>query len=429
MNRDKSKNIFERALKSIPGGVDSPVRAFKSVGLTPIFIERAENQFIYDVDGNRYLDFVLTWGPAILGHSHEEVLNEIQSVAEKGISFGMPSPLELQLAEKVKTMLPYIDKIRFVNSGTEATMTAIRLARGYINRDEILKFNGCYHGHHDALLVQAGSGVATFGIPSTPGIPEDTVKTTLTCEYNSLDCVKEALKNKDVACVIVEPVAGNMGVVKPEKGFLEGLREVCDETGTLLIFDEVMVGFRIHSQGAYGLFNITPDLATFGKVIGGGMPVGAVGGKKEIMDYLAPEGPVYQAGTLSGNPVAMACGLKTLEIYDRDNVFETIMDTAKDFYGEIEEICSKTKGISFNYAGTMFTLFFRDKAPKNLIEVNQCDFDRFSRFFRFMLDNGVLLPPSQYEANFLSVKHTKEDLELYIKLLVEFIKKEGLEEA
>ncbi|BBB33098.1 glutamate-1-semialdehyde 2,1-aminomutase [Thermotomaculum hydrothermale] len=424
--REKSNNLFQSAVKSIPGGVDSPVRAFKSVGLTPIFIEKALDQFIYDVDGNKYLDFVLTWGPAILGHSNREVIEEIKKVAENGISFGMPSPLEVSLAEKVKRMLPFVDKVRFVNSGTEATMTAIRLARGYTKRDKVLKFNGCYHGHHDALLVQAGSGVATFGIPSTPGIPQDTVKTTLTCEYNDIDCVRKLLSNNDVACVIVEPVAGNMGVVKPEKGFLEGLREICSQTGTLLIFDEVMTGFRIHSQGAYGLFGITPDLATFGKVIGGGMPVGAVGGKKDIMDYLAPEGPVYQAGTLSGNPVAMACGLKTLEIYERDNVFNSIMEKAERFYSNLTELCENTEDISFNYAGTMFTLFFRDKAPKNLIEVNECDFDRFSRFFKFMLDNGVLLPPSQYEANFLSLKHMEEDLNRYIELLKEFLKIEGM---
>ncbi len=426
MKREKSLNFFQKANSSIPGGVDSPVRAFKSVNLTPVFVEKAEKQYIFDVDGNKYLDFVLTWGPAILGHSHPEVLKAVEETAKKGLSFGMPSPLEVELAEKIKDMLPYIDKVRFVNSGTEATMTAIRLARGYTKRDKVLKFNGCYHGHHDALLVQAGSGVATFGIPSTPGIPEDTVKTTLTCEYNDLTCVKEALKNKDVACVIVEPVAGNMGVVKPEIGFLEGLREICTETGALLIFDEVMTCFRIDKKGAYGLFGITPDIATFGKVIGGGMPVGAVGGKREIMDYLAPEGPVYQAGTLSGNPVAMACGLKTLDIYEKENVFDSIMEKANKFYSELEALCSNVRGISFNYAGTMFTLFFRDRAPKNLSEVNQCDFERFSRFFKFMLENGVLLPPSQYEANFLSLMHTEKDLNLYIDLLKEFIEKEGM---
>ena len=427
--REKSHKFFKKAKEVIPGGVDSPVRAFKSVNLTPIFIEKAENQFIYDVDGNKYLDFILTWGPAILGHCNEEVLQEVKRTAEKGLSFGMPSPLEVKLAEKVKEMLPFIDKVRFVNSGTEATMTAIRLARGYTKRDKILKFNGCYHGHHDALLVQAGSGVATFGIPSTPGIPSDTVKTTLTCEYNDLECVKNILKDKDVACVIVEPVAGNMGVVKPEKEFIKGLREECSKTGTLLIFDEVMTGFRIHPQGAYGLFGIEPDIATFGKVIGGGMPVGAVGGKAEIMDYLAPEGPVYQAGTLSGNPVAMVAGLKTLEIYQRDNVFEKIMEVANEFYHSLEEICKKTNGISVSYQGTMFTVFFRDDTPKNLKEVNQCDFERFARFFAFMLDNGVLLPPSQYEANFLSVKHTSEDLRKYLTLLKEFLNKEGMKEA
>ncbi len=425
----KNKNsvfLFKRSMQSIPGGVDSPVRAFKSVGLNPVFVERAENQYIFDVDGNRYLDFVLTWGPAILGHSHPEVLKSVEETAKKGLSFGMPSPLEVELAEKIKDMLPYIDKVRFVNSGTEATMTAIRLARGYTKRNKVLKFNGCYHGHHDALLVQAGSGVATFGIPSTPGIPEDTVKTTLTCEYNDLTCVEKALRKGNVACLIVEPVAGNMGVVKPEPGFLEGLRELCTQTGTLLIFDEVMTGFRIHKKGAFGLFGITPDIATFGKVIGGGMPVGAVGGKKDIMDYLAPEGPVYQAGTLSGNPVAMACGLKTLEIYEKENVFDSIMERANKFFSELEGLCSNVKGISFNYAGTMFTLFFRDTAPKNLTEVNQCNFERFSGFFKFMLENGVLLPPSQYEANFLSLKHTEEDLNLYIDLLKEFIEKEGM---
>ncbi len=424
--REKSLKYFQNAKNSIPGGVDSPVRAFKSVGLTPVFIEKAENQFVYDVDGNKYLDFVLTWGPAILGHSHPEVVDEVKKTAEKGLSFGMPSPLEVKLAEKVKELLPYIDKVRFVNSGTEATMTAIRLARGYTGRDNVLKFNGCYHGHHDALLVQAGSGVATFGIPSTPGIPAKTVETTLTCEYNDLNCVEKALANKDVACVIIEPVAGNMGVVKPSKEFIEGLREICSKTGTLLIFDEVMTGFRIHPQGAFGLFGITPDIATFGKVIGGGMPVGAVGGKKEIMDYLAPDGPVYQAGTLSGNPVAMACGLKTLEIYQRDSVFDKIAEKAEVFYKKLESVCNKTKGLSLSYQGTMFTLFFRDSAPSNLKEVNECDFEKFSKFFAFMLDNGVLLPPSQYEANFLSLMHTESDLEKYVSLLEEFINKEGM---
>ena len=424
MDHTNSRKEFERARKRIPGGVNSPVRAFRAVGGEPVFITSAVDQFVMDVDGNRYLDFIGTWGPAILGHGNREVLEHVREQMGNGFSFGMPTPLETELAELVHELLPYIEKVRFVSSGTEATMTAIRLARGYTGKEKIIKFNGCYHGHHDALLVKAGSGGATLGVPDSPGVTAGTTKNTIICEYNDLEGVREALNAGNVAAVIVEPVAGNMGVVSPVTGFLEGLRELTARHESILIFDEVMTGFRIHEEGAVGRFGITPDLATFGKVIGGGMPVGAIGGSADIMDWLSPVGPVYQAGTLSGNPVAMACGLKTLEIYRRDKVLDTIRQRAERLNQHLREICDGRDDICFASETAMFTVFFTGKAPTCFAEVAACDMDRFGRFFRFMLDNGVLLPPSQYEANFISAKHTDEDLDRYADLLRTFLKQD-----
>jgi len=343
---------------------------------------------------------------------------------EKGLSCGMPTTIETRLAEKMHEMLPYVEKVRFVSSGTEATMTAIRLARGYTGKEKIIKFNGCYHGHHDSLLVKAGSGGATLGVPDSPGVTPGTTKSTIVCEYNNSDEVRDALEGGNVAAVIVEPVAGNMGVIKPKDGFLRALRELTERHEALLIFDEVMTGFRIHEQGAFGLYGVTPDLATFGKVIGGGMPVGAIGGGATIMDWLAPIGPVYQAGTLSGNPAAMECGLKTLEIYERDHVLDEIRVVSEYLANGLTDICGRHNGVSFSIQGAMFTVFFTDTAPSNFPEVAACDMGKFRRFFQFMLGEGILLPPSQYEANFLSVKHTKKDIDHYLNALETFL---GLE--
>ncbi len=424
MDHTKSRQAFEVARKSIPGGVNSPVRAFRAVGGDPVFVDEAKDQFIVDVDGNRYIDFICTWGPAILGHANDEVLAAVKNRMDKGLSFGMPTTVETRLAEKMHEMLPYVEKVRFVSSGTEATMTAVRLARGYTGKEKIIKFNGCYHGHHDSLLVKAGSGGATLGVPDSPGVTPGTTKSTIICEYNNSDEVRDALEGGNVAAVIVEPVAGNMGVIKPKEGFLQALREFTERHEALLIFDEVMTGFRIHEQGAFGLYGVTPDLATFGKVIGGGMPVGAIGGSATIMDWLAPIGPVYQAGTLSGNPAAMECGLKTLEIYERDHVLEEIRTVSEHLAHGLADICRRHRDVSFSIQGAMFTVFFTGTTPSNFPEVDACDMERFRRFFQFMLDEGILLPPSQYEANFLSVKHTKKDIDHYLNSLETFL---GLE--
>ncbi|PJB76695.1 MAG: glutamate-1-semialdehyde-2,1-aminomutase [Acidobacteria bacterium CG_4_9_14_3_um_filter_49_7] len=424
MDHTKSRQAFEVARKSIPGGVNSPVRAFRAVGGDPVFVDEAKDQFIVDVDGNRYIDFICSWGPAILGHANDEVLAAVKNRMDKGLSFGMPTTVETRLAEKMHEMLPYVEKVRFISSGTEATMTAVRLARGYTGKEKIIKFNGCYHGHHDSLLVKAGSGGATLGVPDSPGVTPGTTKSTIVCEYNNADEVRDALEGGNVAAVIVEPVAGNMGVIKPKEGFLQALREFTERHEALLIFDEVMTGFRIHEQGAFGLYGVTPDLATFGKVIGGGMPVGAIGGSATIMDWLAPIGPVYQAGTLSGNPAAMECGLKTLEIYERDHVLEEIRTVSEHLAHGLADICRRHRDVSFSIQGAMFTVFFTGTTPSNFPEVDACDMERFRRFFQFMLDEGILLPPSQYEANFLSVKHTKKDIDHYLNALETFL---GLE--
>ncbi|OOF56430.1 glutamate-1-semialdehyde 2,1-aminomutase [Rodentibacter myodis] len=409
-----STALFSRAQKIIPGGVNSPVRAFKGVGGTPVFIQKAQGAYIYDTDNKQYVDYVGSWGPMILGHNHPAILNAVLKTAENGLSFGAPTPLEIDLAELVCELVPSIEMVRMVSSGTEATMTAIRLARGYTGRDKILKFEGCYHGHSDSLLVKAGSGALTLGQPSSPGVPEDFAKHTLTAEYNNLDSVKQLFEQfpDSIACVIIEPVAGNMNCVPPKAGFLQGLRKLCDQYGALLIIDEVMTGFRVALAGAQSYYGVTPDLTTLGKVIGGGMPVGAVGGKKAVMEYLAPTGPVYQAGTLSGNPIAMAAGLACLnELKKSGNEQQLAEKTEKLCLGL--KALAKKHNVSFvvNYVGGMFGIFFTDqKEVTSYAEVMKCDTEKFKIFFHKMLDLGVYLAPSAFEAGFMSLAHTDEDI-------------------
>ncbi len=410
-----SHELFEKAQQHIPGGVNSPVRAFKGVGGDPVFIDHASGAYIFDSEGRRYIDYVGSWGPMILGHAHPEVIEAVQQAVPRGLSFGAPTELEIRIADKVCELVPSIEMVRMVSSGTEATMSAIRLARGYTGRDKIVKFEGCYHGHSDALLVKAGSGALTLGEPSSPGVPACLAEQTITLDYNNLEQVREAFSQigEEVACIIVEPVAGNMNCIPPVPGFLEGLREVCDQYGTVLIFDEVMTGFRVGLGGVQGLYGITPDLTTLGKVIGGGMPVGAFGGKREIMEKIAPLGPVYQAGTLSGNPVAMAAGLKTLELISAPGFFETLGDkTAKLINGLVEAGRDAGVAVTENHVGGMFGLFFSD-ADKvtDFAGATACDQDKFKRFFHAMLDEGVYLAPSAFEAGFVSAAHSDEDLE------------------
>ncbi len=410
-----SHELFEKAQQHIPGGVNSPVRAFKGVGGDPVFIDHASGAYIFDSEGRRYIDYVGSWGPMILGHAHPEVIEAVQQAVPRGLSFGAPTELEIRIADKVCELVPSIEMVRMVSSGTEATMSAIRLARGYTGRDKIVKFEGCYHGHSDSLLVKAGSGALTLGEPSSPGVPACLAEQTITLDYNNLEQVREAFSQigEEVACIIVEPVAGNMNCIPPVPGFLEGLREVCDQYGTVLIFDEVMTGFRVGLGGVQGLYGITPDLTTLGKVIGGGMPVGAFGGKREIMEKIAPLGPVYQAGTLSGNPVAMAAGLKTLELISAPGFFEALGDKTEKLIGGLVEAGRKAGvAITENHVGGMFGLFFSD-ADKvtDFAGATACDQDRFKRFFHAMLDEGVYLAPSAFEAGFVSAAHSDEDLE------------------
>ncbi|MCG6869079.1 MAG: glutamate-1-semialdehyde 2,1-aminomutase [Gammaproteobacteria bacterium] len=408
-------DIFLRAQQHIPGGVNSPVRAFRSVGGDPVFVERAQGPYLYDTSEKRYIDYVGSWGPMILGHAHPQVLEAVCEAAARGLSFGAPTESETAMAEKVCEMVPSIEMVRMVNSGTEATMSAIRLARGYTGRDAIVKFDGCYHGHGDSLLVKAGSGALTLGVPSSPGVPESLAAYTLTLDYNDADLVREtfAQRGDEIACVIVEPVAGNMNCVPPVEGFLEALREACDRHGSLLIFDEVMTGFRVSAGGAQAVYGVRPDLTTLGKVIGGGMPVGAFGGRRDIMEWLAPLGPVYQAGTLSGNPIAMAAGLKTLELISAPGFFEALSEkTTRLVEGIVERSRRAGVAMSANYLGGMFGLFFTD-APRvtNLSQVTACDIERFKTFFHGMLARGVYLAPSAFEAGFVSSSHTETDLD------------------
>ncbi len=411
-------DLFTQAQSVIPGGVNSPVRAFKGVGGDPVFIDRASGACIWDTDGKRYIDYVGSWGPMILGHAHPEVISAVKETAEKGLSFGAPTPIETTMAERICKIMPSIESVRMVSSGTEATMSAIRLARGFTGRDAIVKFEGCYHGHSDSLLVKAGSGALTLGVPSSPGVPASLAEHTITLTYNDLDQVRETFKQKggSIACIIVEPVAGNMNCIPPVPGFLEGLREVCDEHGSVLIFDEVMTGFRTALGGAQSVYNIKPDLTTLGKVIGGGMPVGAFGGRKDIMEHIAPTGPVYQAGTLSGNPVAMAAGLKTLELISADGFFEALNAKVNTLVnGILEKAAAHNIPMTQNIVGGMFGLFFTEaEKVTNFEQATQCNLERFQKFFHGMLDQGVYMAPSAYEAGFVSTMHSDEDIQATI---------------
>jgi len=412
-------NSFSIAKQYIPGGVNSPVRAFKSVGGEPIFIKRAQGAYLWDIEDNRYIDYVGSWGPMILGHAHPQIIATVKRVAENGLSFGAPTLIETELASRICQLIPSVDKIRMVSSGTEATMSAIRLARGFTGRDKIVKFEGCYHGHADSLLVKAGSGALTLGVPTSPGVPADLARHTLTLEFNNAAQVEQVFKEvgKEIAAVIVEPVAGNMNCVPPVPGFLETLREVCSRYDSVLLFDEVMTGFRVGLTGAQGLYDIVPDLTTFGKVIGGGMPVGAFGGRSEIMDHLAPDGPVYQAGTLSGNPVAMAAGLETLRLISEPGFFEAVTDKTEYLTKEIKAAADR-HGVPLctQHVGAMMGLFFTPLTEvRAFTEVMSCDVEKFNAFFHGMLSGGIYLAPSAFEAGFVSSAHTQEDLDATVE--------------
>ncbi|WP_062355389.1 glutamate-1-semialdehyde 2,1-aminomutase [Bacillus kwashiorkori] len=416
-NYSNSKKAYKEAVTFMPGGVNSPVRAFKSVQMNPIFMEKGKGSKIYDIDGNEYIDYVLSWGPLILGHANDQVVEALKKVAENGTSFGAPTLMETNLARLVQERLPSMEMIRMVNSGTEATMSALRLARGYTGRNKILKFEGCYHGHGDSLLIKAGSGVATLGLPDSPGVPENTAKNTITVPFNDLEGVKMAFNTfgDDIACIIVEPIAGNMGVVPPLPGFLEGLREITNHYGALLIFDEVMTGFRAHYHSAQGLFNVTPDLTCLGKVIGGGLPVGAYGGRAEIMEKVAPSGPIYQAGTLSGNPLAMTAGYETLsQLTEEDYVqFELKADNLeKGFRAAAEKYQIP---FTVNRAGSMIGFFFTNEKVINYETAKTASLDLFAAYYQEMANQGVFLPPSQFEGLFLSTVHSLEDVEKTIR--------------
>ncbi|WP_444883667.1 glutamate-1-semialdehyde 2,1-aminomutase [Microbulbifer sp. PSTR4-B] len=411
----KSEQLFAEAQQFIPGGVNSPVRAFRAVGGTPLFIRRAEGAYLFDADDKRYIDYVQSWGPMVLGHAHPEVIESVVEQAQSGLSFGAPTELETELAEELCRLWPNMDLVRFVNSGTEATMSAIRLARGFTGRDKIVKFEGCYHGHSDSLLVKAGSGALTMGVPSSPGVPAALADHTITLSYNDADGVRACFDEigDQISCIIVEPVAGNMNCIPPVPGFLETLREVCDQHGALLILDEVMTGFRVSLTGAQGHFGIEADLTTLGKVIGGGMPVGAFGGKREIMEQIAPLGPVYQAGTLSGNPVAMVAGLETLRLVEEAGFYEPLV-ARTDRLVEGILAAGKKAGIPItaNKAGSMFGFFFTEEPQvTNYQQVMACNNERFNQFFHGMLEEGVYLAPASYEAGFMSAAHSDEDIE------------------
>ena len=421
MNTDRSKALYDQARLRIPGGVNSPVRAFKSVGMTPVFIARAAGVHMWDVDGNRYIDYVGSWGPMILGHAHSRVLEAIGRAASKGTSFGAPTEVEVDMAELIASLVPSIDVVRMVNSGTEATMSAIRLARAFTKRERVIKFEGCYHGHADAFLVKAGSGVMTLGIPDSPGVPQAVAAGTLTAGFNDLPSVRALFEENagQVAAVIVEPVVGNMGCVPPEGGFLEGLRELCTEHRALLVFDEVMTGFRLAAGGAQERFGVMPDLTTLGKIIGGGLPVGAYGGRADIMAMVAPSGPMYQAGTLSGNPVAMAAGLETLKTLKEDGGFyqrleATCAQLESDLRGVLKEVGGDER-VTINRVGSMMTVFFSGSSVRDFASAMQCDTNRFGVFFRSMLEQGVYLPPSQFEAAFVSSAHGPGEIERTIE--------------
>lgn len=418
MQTSRSVQLFTQAQKSIPGGVNSPVRAFRSVGADPLFIKKAAGSRIYDEDNNSFIDYVGSWGPMILGHCHPDVVAAVKVTMDNGCSFGAPTELEVTLAEMVIKAVPSIEMIRMVSSGTEATMSAIRLARGYTNRDKILKFSGCYHGHSDALLVKAGSGAATFGVPDSPGVPADFAKHTLTARYNDLESVRTLVaENKgQVACVIIEPIAGNMGTVPPREGFLEGLRELCTNEGIVLIFDEVMCGFRVAYGGAQEVYGITPDMTTLGKIIGGGLPVGAFGGKKEIMSMLSPSGGVYQAGTLSGNPLAMTAGIETLKLLQRPGFYQELEEKSRYLADGIAKAARDADyPIYSTRVGSMFCAFFSKNEVHDWDSAAKCDTAAFAKYFKQMLEEGVYLAPSQFETAFVSIAHSQDDLDRTIE--------------
>ncbi|MCF6155836.1 MAG: glutamate-1-semialdehyde-2,1-aminomutase [Candidatus Brocadia sp.] len=422
---EKSKKAFAEAQNFIPGGVNSPVRAFGAVGGTPIFIKSGSGCYLTDVDGNKYVDYVGSWGPLILGHADPRIVKKINEAVANGTSYGAPTELEIKLAQLVKEAMPSMEKVRMVNSGTEATMSAIRLARGFTKRDAVIKFDGCYHGHVDSLLIQAGSGATTLGTPTSPGIPQDFVKHTISLPYNDIDAVDEVCsdRGKDIACIIVEAVAGNMGVVPPKKGYLEGLREITQKHGIVLILDEVMTGFRVAHGGVQSLYHIAPDLTTLGKIIGGGLPVGAYGGKKEIMDSISPVGSIYQAGTLSGNPVAMTAGIATLEILKDNQIYKTLEEKSQRLAAGMEKAC-KDAGVSAYHTrvGSMLCTFFTDQPVTDYATAKKSDTKRYAKFFHGMLERGFYFAPSQFEAVFVSAVHGEKEIDATIDAFREVIK-------
>jgi glutamate-1-semialdehyde 2,1-aminomutase len=422
---DKSKEAFKRALESIPGGVNSPVRAFGGVGGDPLFIESGQGCYINDVDGNRYVDYVCSWGPLILGHLDKSVIKYVKDTLKKGTSFGAPTELETQLAQLIKEAMPSIEKVRTVNSGTEATMSAIRLARGYTKRDLVIKFEGCYHGHVDGLLVQAGSGATTLGVPTSPGVPHDYTQNTLIIPFNNLGAVEFICESQGekIACIIIEPVAGNMGVIPPKKGYLEGLRKISDKYGIVLIFDEVMTGFRVAHGGAQEIYKVTPDLTTLGKIIGGGLPVGAYGGKAEIMNCVSPIGPVYQAGTLSGNPLAMSSGIATLEKLKKKGIYKKLERRSKRLSEGLKAAASDAGIPTFHTrVGSMLCTFFNDGEVTDYESAKKCNTERYASYFHGMLEKGFYFAPSQFEAAFVSTAHSEEDIDSTIEAGSEVMK-------
>lgn len=423
----RSEELFQRAVKVIPGGVNSPVRAYGSVGMNPRFVEGATGPYLFDADGNKYIDYICSWGPMILGHNNQEILKAVIRKAESGLSFGAATEIEVEMAEFICENIPSVEMIRMVNSGTEAVMSAIRAARGYTGRNKIIKFAGCYHGHSDALLVKAGSGVMTAGVPDSAGVPEGCTKDTLTAVYNDLESVKKLFEeySGEIAAVIVEPVAANMGVVLPEPGFLEGLRRLCTDQGSVLIFDEVITGFRLAFGGAQEYFGVSADLVTYGKIIGAGMPVGAYGGKREIMEMVAPAGNVYQAGTLSGNPVAMAAGLTQLKILkDHSEIYTHLEETGKCLFGGMEKLLKETgKPWTMNFVGSLSCLYFTSRKVKNYEDAKTSDTKAFAEYFKYMLEHGIHLAPSQFEAIFLSNAHMEETTRETLRIFEQFLRK------
>jgi glutamate-1-semialdehyde 2,1-aminomutase len=424
-NIEKSLALFNQAKSLMPGGVNSPVRAFKNINGNPIFFERAKGAYLFDADGNEYIDYIGSWGPMIMGHSHPEIVDAIKRQAELGTSYGAPTGLESDVASLIIKCIPSIEKIRMVNSGTEATMSCIRLARGYTNKNKIIKFDGCYHGHVDSLLIKAGSGVSTFGLPDSPGIPEDLAKHTITCQYNDIDAFLDIfdMVKDDLAAVIVEPIAGNMGFVPGSKEFLEIIREKTSSINSLLIFDEVMSGFRVSMGGAQEIYDVKPDLTALGKVIGGGLPVGAFGGKKDIMNYLAPIGPVYQAGTLSGNPLAMAAGSTLLNLIIKENPFKLLETNAKELLDGMSKIMNSASiPFSTNQIGGMFGFFFSEELPKNIADVSESDDVIFASFLNSCIRNGIYFAPSKFEAGFISTKHGTNEISKTLEIIEKIIK-------